>query len=445
MQKPRNQVNFDERRAQRRFNISHSDQRQAFARDRDRILYSSAFHRLAGITQIVRAGEQDIFHTRQQHTYKVAQIGRRLAEYCLELAQETQCSLPVDPEVVEAACLAHDLGHPPFGHAAEKELDRIVQGLHLKDPDPTLFDTDGYEGNAQTFRILTKLAVRYDPEQCHGLDLTRATLCAVLKYPWLRDHGEKKKRKKWSAYASETPDFEWSRELNSGEEKSIEADLMDWADDIAYSVHDLEDFHRVGVIPWSAIKSQKQRESIVNGAVDNWFDAPHDASARMRAALDRINGTVGVFTAVIDETYNGSREQRFQIRNLTSIWIGRFVRSVRLTASGIQIDEEAADEVRLLKYFARHYVIGLPALAAQQFGQRKIVRELFEIFLDAGQHGNLKLLPTRLRYIWEDHHKDKPARLAADCVASLTENEAYQLHRRLTGIDGGSILDPIVR
>lgn len=176
-------------RQDRQFNVSKDDQRNRFARDRDRILYSSAFHRLSGITQIVRAGELDIFHTRQQHTYKVAQVGRRLAENVLAKQKDVAEAVGVHPEVVEAACLAHDLGHPPFGHAAETVLDGLVQ---KPDTDGKVKgDTDGFEGNAQSFRILTKLAVRYDEQL--GLDLTRATLAATLKYPWLRDHSDEKR------------------------------------------------------------------------------------------------------------------------------------------------------------------------------------------------------------------------------------------------------------
>jgi dGTPase len=441
--------NLKVERAKRCFAVSQPDQRDPFARDRDRILYSSAFHRLAGITQIVKAGELDIFHTRQQHTYKVAQVGRRLAEYCKSQAADLGVELLVEPEVVEAACLAHDLGHPPFGHAAEAELDHLVRGLHRKEPDPAIFDDDGFEGNAQTFRILTKLAVRYDVEQCHGLDLTRATLQAVLKYPWLRNHDDEKKRSKWSAYKSEERYFSWAVEHAAPDQKSDEAELMDWADDIAYSVHDLEDFHRVGIIPWHIILSDGERDRLVAGAVSKWFGAPADANARMRGALDRIEETVFPFPAVTDEIYDGTREQRNQLRNLTSIWIGRFIQSVGIDVAGdsaqIQLETEASDDVRMLKYFARHYIIGLPALSAQQFGQRRVIRDLFEIFLERGLRGKLDLMPSRLRYIWEDHRYDKPARLAADCISSLTENEAQQLHRRLTGIETGSVLDPIVR
>lgn len=427
------------------------DQRPGFARDRDRILYSSAFHRLAGVTQIVRAGELDIFHTRQQHTYKVAQIGRRLAEHIREKQPSEAARHGLHPEVVEAACLAHDLGHPPFGHAAETELDAIVR-------DPTLAGgakedaaEDGYEGNAQTFRILTKLAVRYGRDT-PGLDLTRATLAATLKYPWLRDLTDKKKSKKWSAYATEEKQFLWARAHCQPDLKTAEAELMDWADDIAYSVHDLEDFHRVGVIPWERIIADGNSAGLIAGANKDWAkdpSCPADSHARLQTAFARIQRKVELFPAMTSESYDGSREQRRQLRNYCSTLIGQYVRAASLSAteSGetVEIQGAAADEVRLLKYFARHYVIGLPALHAQQYGQRRIIRELFGIFLTEGKTGSSRMLPPRMRYIWEDNHSDPPARLAADCVASLTENEAYSLHARLTGSNSGLVLDPIVR
>lgn len=428
-----------------------ADQRSEFERDRDRILYSSAFHRLAGITQIVRAGEFDVFHTRQQHTYKVAQIGRRLAEYCLANQAAEAAVHGVHPEVVEAACLAHDLGHPPFGHAAEHELDRITRdpvivGAHADDA-----AEDGYEGNAQTFRILTKLAIRYSKDR-PGLDLTRATLAATLKYPWERDFSDPSKTSKWSAYSSEKQQFQWATEHCFDDFKSAEAELMDWADDIAYSVHDLEDFHRVGIIPWREITSVGSQEAIIQGVVRIWKKdpaCPADAVRRMSQALERVTRKLILFPTIAGEIYNGGREQRRQLRNFTSQLIGNYVRAISLTGDArgktVHINGDAADEVRLLKYFARHYVISLPALNAQQYGQKKIIRELFAIFLAEGRSEKLDLFPARLRYIWEDKDDEKPARLAADCVASLTENEAYRLHSRLTGIESGLILDPIVR
>lgn len=428
-----------------------SDQRNAFERDRDRVLYSSAFHRLAGITQIVRAGELDIFHTRQQHTYKVAQIGRRLAEDRLRQQEKAAQLHGLHPEVVEAACLAHDLGHPPFGHAAEYELDRIVCDPAEYGGSTDDADSDGYEGNAQTFRILTKLAVRYGKES-PGLDLTRATLAATLKYPWLRDRSVAKKKTKWSAYSCDEKEFIWAREGCRADFKTAEAELMDWADDIAYSVHDLEDFHRVGIIPWGDIVSESLKDRVLQGAVNVWKkdpDCPADARARLDSALMRIKRKLAMFPSVTNEVYDGSREQRRQLRNFSSQLIGQYVRAANLNETlegpAVSINSSSADEVRLLKYFARHYVIGLPALHAQQYGQKRIICELFKIFLTEGKAGNLKLFPARLRYIWDDRTNEKNARLAADCVASLTENEAYQLYHRLTGSNSGLVLDPIVR
>jgi dGTPase len=156
--------------------------------------------------------------------------------------------------------------------------------------------------------------------------------------------------------------------------------------------------------------------------------------------LERIKRRLTIFPTVTDEVYNGGREHGAS-RNFTSVLIGNYVRAIRLseTLGGptVVIEPDAADEVLVLKFFARHYVISLPALHAQQYGQKKIVRDLFQIFLTEGKAGNLKIFPTRLRYIWQDNADDKPARLAADCIASLTENEAYQLHRRLTGAESG--------
>lgn len=220
------------------------DRRTEGRRDRDRILYSSAFRRLAGITQVAPANDRHPIHNRLTHTLEVAQIGRSLAEDLLR-AENNRPAIDalggLDPDVVEAACLAHDLGHPPFGHVAEEELDRLVTDESKV--------AEGFEGNPQSFRILTRLAMR-NP-RFEGLNLTRATLCAVQKYPWLRGTSGRR-AKKWGAYASEEAEFTWARALvSAAETPSLEARLMDWADDVAYAVHDVEDFYRAGLIPLS--------------------------------------------------------------------------------------------------------------------------------------------------------------------------------------------------
>jgi dGTPase len=159
-------------RETRRHDIQGGDQRKEFQRDRDRILYSSHFRRLAGVTQVANASEGHFFHNRLLHTLKVAQVGRRIAESLVA----GDPNIPIDADVVETASLAHDLGHPPFGHAGESALSECIEKAG---------DLEGFDGNAQTFRILTRLAVRDD--DCTGLNLTRASLAATIKYPWVRD------------------------------------------------------------------------------------------------------------------------------------------------------------------------------------------------------------------------------------------------------------------
>ena len=209
--------------------------------DRDRIQYASALARLAEVTQVVSADRGYVFHNRLTHSYKVAQLARRLAEkLSTEQPDEAQAIGGLNPDVAEAAALAHDLGHPPFGHIAEKELDICVrQEAKVR---------DGFEGNAQSFRIVTKLAVgdvllANNPGPVRGLNLSQATLNAILKYPWLYD-GHPSKKDKWGAYETERHEFEWARQAHSFDalSKSVEAELMDWADDITYAVHDLGDF-----------------------------------------------------------------------------------------------------------------------------------------------------------------------------------------------------------
>lgn len=199
------------------------------------MVYCSAFRRLAEVTQVVSASEGYSFHNRLTHTLKVAQIARRLAERLSRRAQDEGLGI-IDPDVVETAALVHDLGHPPFGHTAEIALDELAVQAG---------ERDGFEGNAQSFRIVTKLAIRTPAYP--GLNLTRATLNAVLKYPWLRATKGPHSRK-WGVYHAEEAVFDWARGA-AGESRSIEAELMDWADDIAYSVFDVDDFYRAGLIP----------------------------------------------------------------------------------------------------------------------------------------------------------------------------------------------------
>ena len=424
-------------RSDRRHSVGQKDQRAEFERDRDRVLYSSAFHRLAGITQIVRAGEANVFHTRQQHTLKVAQVGRRLAQKLLKEQRKAAKIRGLDPEVVEAACLAHDLGHPPFGHIGEKALNDLVLES----------DKEGFEGNAQSFRIVTKLAVRYG--NVDGINLTRATLAACLKYPWPRS-ADGKASKKWSYYRSEKADFDFARQGFTHTNKTLEAELMDWADDVAYSVHDLEDFHRCNALPWQRVFSD--RESIVSHALG---DDKGNAELRrnLEDAYDRLEKVIyGTYSELLKEPYEGEREQREQLRRMTSFFIGKYIRAIKIneddsSPEAVVFDQDLRHEVLILKQITRDYIINSPSLAAQQHGQRKIIQDLWECLIKSPemQRGAIPpFLPRRLRYLRE-LAGDSNARFVADCIASLSESEAVALHARLTGMTTGSVLDPIVR
>lgn len=197
---------------------TNDDPRSDGLRDADRILYSSHFRRLSGVTQVVSPQDGHVLHDRLMHTLKVAQVAQRLAQRL-----QRNRARRIDPDYVYAAALAHDLGHPPFGHAAEKELNLVLGGKKLRDgnaapgiPNPIL--RDGFEGNAQTFRIAVRLAARVRRERA-GLNLSWRTYGALLKYPWERDGQPdllSHLSNKWSVYDPEQAAFEHCVEMLSG-------------------------------------------------------------------------------------------------------------------------------------------------------------------------------------------------------------------------------------
>jgi dGTPase len=441
-----------------------ADQRDEGARDRDRVLYTSALRRLAGVTQVVPASEGFVFHNRLTHTTEVSQIARRLSQHLLadqpDVAQEIG---GLDPEVAEAAALAHDIGHPPFGHVAEIELDRCITGEFGID--------DGFEGNAQSFRVVTQLAQRHEDFQ--GLNLTRATLNAVLKYPWRRDRGHPKRSRKWGAFLSEIEEFAWTRRpfVADGRDagrRSIEAEVMDWADDVAYAVHDLEDFYRGGVVPldrllrlepidiqefWAGATQRWQRD----GLYDSW-----DKDELHSILIDLLND---VRDPLLMRPFNGSVAQRAALRSLTARYVRRYVMRpdpdsgqlgprlrVPISPDGsfLMRNERAEKEVALLKEFIWQYVILNPALASQQEGQRRLVKFLFHAYRRAAKRREALLprgfrdqMPDLLRRVGDE--RIAFARIAADVICSMTEFQALSMYQRLSGQAIGSVLDAIIR
>lgn len=423
------------------------DVRTPTQKDRDRILYSSAFRRLSGITQVASPTELQPVHNRLIHSLKVAQVGRSLAVTLLRdpaNAESIDRLGGIDPDVVEAAALAHDLGHPPFGHVAEETLDELLVDGSNGDGVP-----DGYNGNAQSFRIVTKLAVRYSAKRggdVAGLNLTRATLNGILKYPWLRGEGGLAQRK-WGAYGSEGPDFAWTRDgaVPVLDGKTIEAALMDWADDITYAVHDVEDFFRSGILPLDRIASDpREQERFLRWAVDDGAIPRTEADATLRALLGSFAANPGVLGP-----FRGSRADRAVLRNMTSELISRYVNAsleLKTVADGVvlAIRPDIEREVRALKLLTRRYVIESPSLVTERFGQRALIRALFATFCHAaGTRRDWRIFPDYFQEALEDAGHDDRAvkRIVADLVSSMSEAQAIAIHRRLAGHALGSAMD----
>lgn len=409
-------------------------------RDRDRILYSSAFQRLGGITQVSPPESGYAFHTRLTHSLKVAQVAQRIAQRLKRDAPDDPKDAndergvvlaTLDVDAVEAAGLAHDLGHPPFGHIAEQELKQLAVNAEL----------DGFEGNAQSFRIVTRLSTA-GRLAASGLNLTRRTLNGTLKYPWLRNTEWAEREKKWGAYPPDSEYLKWVRREwpADGETwRSLEAEIMDWADDVTYAVHDVDDFYRAGLIPLDRLRSDPaELERFTNYMIDKELGEPIVEAAN-KLKEDRLG--LGVA-----DPYEGRLEQRAGMRAAGGGLIGRYVQSVEVREEGgdlwFAIPQELVAEVAMLKELTWCYVIDRPSLAILQEGQREVIRTLFARYHEGVENHEFRLFPPG--YIERlDAAETDPARVRAviDLIAGLTEPAAVQIYQRLRGIASGPLLE----
>lgn len=427
-------------------------------RDRDRILYSSALQRLAYITQVTAPELGHIFHNRLGHSLKVAQVGRRNVERLHSLIESGDIAgkaadvvRGVDPDAVEAACLAHDLGHPPFGHIAEEVLnDRAKEYVE-----------DGFEGNAQSFRIVTRLAVRSVDQ---GLDLTRETLESILKYPWKHrphdPHPAGKREEKWGYYEDDKKAFDFARDRWPAEtdddlpEKSLGAEIMDWADDLTYAVHDVDDFFRAALVPLDRLRDPDSAE-IKRFRARLQELKNEDVRAFPGYSIDELAETIQV-TMSSDgpgEPYTHTTSARADLREFGSKLITEFLEAFMVSedaATGevkLQIDPEAERKVAALKMLVRVYVIHRPGMAVVQRGQRQVIGELFDCYYRASspdrEVGNPHLFPPGARERLDSRTQDAAsrARVVLDLISGLTETTALQLHHRLCGWGTGPALD----
>jgi dGTPase len=407
--------------------------RTAFQRDRARVLHSAALRRLAGKTQVVpaapatdpgpagRAPAWDATpRTRLTHSLECAQVGRELG-----------AALGCDPDLVEMACLAHDLGHPPFGHNGEQVLNEIAEPC------------GGFEGNAQSLRLLARLEPkRFVPDEesgepvSVGLNLTRAALDAATKYPWRRGgHPREPGSRKFGVYEEDLPVFEWFRRGAPEGRTTFEAQVMDWADDVAYSVHDVEDGLHAGHLDPNSLLAEVERREVFAVAAGQY--APGSGPEELAEALDRL----------LDQEwwphgYDGSSVAQARLKDATSQLIGRFCLAAegatraaygigRFTryAAELVVPRATRLECAVLKAVADRYVIQRADQELARADQRVVIAELGDALVARAPDG----LDPQFRALY-DAAKDDTARLRAivDQIASLTDTSARTLHAHLT-------------
>jgi dGTPase len=385
-------------------------------RDRARVLHSGALRRLAGKTQVVEPGGAGfdwpgaVPRTRLTHSLECAQIGRELG-----------AALGCDPDLVDAACLAHDLGHPPFGHNGEHALDRAAQAC------------GGFEGNAQSLRVLTRLEVKVEGA---GLNLTRAALDAATKYPWPRTAADGAARVKYGVYDDDLPVFRWLRTGAVEDRRCFEAQVMDWADDVAYSVHDLEDGIAAGLVQLPDLADPDERAELCRLAGALYLDP--EPLVDLPEVLDDL-----MALELWPRDHDGSSGAQARLKALTSGFIGRFCRAAEQATrerhgpgplgrydADLVVPARTRGECALLKAVAARYVMGRPGVVAAQDRERALLDELVIRLLEsAPKH----LEPARAQD-WRAAPDDAARlRVVVDQVASLTDAAAAALHARLGG------------
>lgn len=456
-----------------------SDFRSQSRKDRDRLRYTREFRRLKNVTQVARANESSLYHDRLTHSLKVAQVGDALARIILQRngLSPGVCGQPrsdissslylsLDPYVVQAAAHAHDIGHPPFGHVIEDLLNDI-----LTNKTEHCGRTIGFEGNAQSFRIVTRIA-NHNTER--GLELTRSTLNGMLKYPRNREEDNSK----WGYYPDDEEAFSFVRKPLANYYKdgsqTLEAQIMDYADDLTYAIHDVADFYQAGLIPLGRIfQESTERSDFQISSRDelDGFEEYLKKSNSFKFNLDELvvpveeffnslTNSLG-FDSQLFSRHKGSDKERVAVNNFTSMLIGRYLERkdlnneyyVELTEPKIHIydlviSEAAEQQIEILKHLTKYYVITNPNLMQQQVGQQKVIRELFKVIYQQADPDTLpqSAIPSPFRERLKKQNKRgvPRARFTADMISSMTEKQAVALHKRLCGNTPRSLVSSIL-
>jgi dGTPase len=390
--------------------------RGPYARDRARVLHSAAFRRLAAKTQVhaeAQAGD-GFLRTRLTHSLEVAQIAREMGAV-----------LGCDPDVVDTAGLAHDLGHPPFGHNGEDALDEMAK------------DCGGFEGNAQTLRVLVRLEAKVvGPDgRSAGLNLTRASLDAACKYPWPRQAGQRK----FGVYGDDLPVFDWFRAgvatSAAGPRRSLEAQVMDWADDVAYSVHDVEDGIISGHVRLSVpLHDADERAALCRDVAEVYST---ETPAQLEGALAGLLADPALAAVA---GFDGTSSALVALKRVASLLIGRFAAAavgatrehygpgpLRRYDADLVVPREIRAQCALLKGIALRYVMRWPGSVGRYAREQEVLRDLVAALVALGADG--------LDPVFAPLHRQAPddaarLRVVIDQVASLTDPAAFVWHQR---------------
>lgn len=468
--------------------------RNDFRRDYDRLIHAPSFRRLQGKTQLFPGVESDFFRNRLTHSLEVAQIAKSIAirldniynDSGLEKRESEEANLGISHDLVEFAGLAHDLGHPPFGHQGEIALDRCM------------LNYGGFEGNAQTIRILSRIEKKFfkngdyisrGKDKRVGLNLTMRSLASILKYDKIIPPDEKTRKE--LAGASEIKPVKGyykcdellikeikrnvldNRSIKSGAFKTLECYIMDIADDIAYSTYDLEDGFKAGFISpldllypedWlikdvcQSVNVALEKEEvghvltpdkIVDLIRSNFLDFGESQKTEIYSSDEKSEHFLDLVNTNVEHQYlaskiianNGSYRTNF----MSSI-VGRFIRGVELhyneqfpSMSKAKLTDDTRVLVEILKTFTYKSQISSPRLKIAEYRGQEIVTKIFETLnSDVGY----KLMPYDMQEVYNQASEEYQKRIICDFISSMTDKYAIEFYGRLTSEDPETIFKP---
>ncbi|SPS03071.1 dGTP triphosphohydrolase [Cupriavidus taiwanensis] len=439
---------------------AYVDSRTPFRRDYARLIHSPAFRRLQGKTQLFPGIESDFFRNRLTHSLEVAQIADGIAIQ-LNTRDKNFSKHHIDTDLVQLAALAHDLGHPPFGHNGEYALDECMR------------DYGGFEGNAQTLRIVSRLEKRErNDTKSGGLNLTYRSLASLLKYdepiPLISAQRKDSGKLVKGYYASETELVSTIKGAVCGNKRAsdfkvVECQIMDLADDISYSTYDLEDALKAGFLtPLEIIHLAHTPEflSKVTRKVAKAMDESIEPADVSKVYIEIFGGMVSEklkdadfhkpvdLVKRISEIYSTSKRLAGD-GHLRTAFTSELVKEFMAGISGqfnekqpalsrVILKQETRLKIEALKHLAYEALIMSPRLKLVEYRGRDIVRGIFEA-IDSKERGGHLLLPDDWRESYLSLESDELGRkrLICDFVAGMTDRYAVEFYARLTSVDSG--------